>query len=291
MKRILSKNPLLNLAQVFACLATLGTALDASAELVLIGPPNGNIENIDTQIYKPVDWFYAQNAQGFVNAVPGSGNGGSGGVGIGSNDATGIADLRSKACIVTGSSDLSLSFDYRFLPDTNGAPNPAGSMLLQLRFFDATNASGEAVGQFLGEVNVEVKVDSSNTSVDFTNYAMSGIAVPAGAVSADIRLSANIFLPNFVGWANFDNFAVSAPVQVPVQELVIKSSVFDFDTMQVQLTWTSIEGNTYSVSTSPDLMDWSNVLVSGIPAAVGSETSTTVSFTPETQGFFRIEQE
>lgn len=78
----------------------------------------------------------------------------------------------------------------------------------------------------------------------------------------------------------------------PPAPLVIKSSSFNFTTDQLTLTWGSSDARTYKITSSADLADWSNVVVSGIPGAAGlDETSRTVGFTQGTRTFFRVEEE
>jgi len=189
---------------------TLGAASVCFAQLsgaaVVIGPVNGDFEDI-TASFQPANWFTGQNATGFVNAIGGTGFAGSGGVGFGANDTSGTADLRSQGFAIPGSTPtVDLSFDYRFLPGSDGGPPaPTGSLRLDLRFWDGENGSGA----FLGESNVFLTVDGENTSLDFTSFSQTGIAVPANALSADLRLTANIFTSGYQGWSNFDNFSVS----------------------------------------------------------------------------------
>jgi hypothetical protein len=78
----------------------------------------------------------------------------------------------------------------------------------------------------------------------------------------------------------------------PPAPLAIRASSFDFATDKLSLTWTSSDTKTYRITTSADLVNWSTVLASGIPGAVGQgETSTTVNFTQGARGFFRVEEE
>ena len=73
---------------------------------------------------------------------------------------------------------------------------------------------------------------------------------------------------------------------------MIVSSGFDFDTGRLTLDFTSRENHSYRVTTSPDLSDWSTVIVSGIAGTNGEDhTLIEVDFTPGTKAFFRVEEE
>ena len=75
----------------------------------------------------------------------------------------------------------------------------------------------------------------------------------------------------------------------PTFPLVLLSHSFNFGSNQLTQTWESTTGKTYRITTSPDLMSWTPVLTA-IPGAAG-QTSRTISFTPGTKAFFRVEQE
>lgn len=201
MKMYSNQNPALNIAPLLACIAALAAVPSARAA-TLLGPVNGDIEVI-TGGFKPVSWFYGELNGGFVNAIPGNGVAGSTGIGMGVGAANQQADLRSSPIIVAGPPIVDFTFDYRFLPPA-GAPPLSGSMRVDLRFW-----SNAAATTFLGERNVFLTPDANNTSIDFTTYSLNGVALPAGTVSADIRVTANIFT-GFQGWSNMDNFSVTS---------------------------------------------------------------------------------
>ena len=96
-------------------------------------------------------------------------------------------------------------------------------------------------------------------------------------------------------------FARETPTQViplpgaslrPLAPFHIISSGFDFNTGKLTLDFTSRENQSYRVTTSSDLSDWSTVLASGISGADGEDhTLIEVDFTPATKAFFRVEEE
>jgi len=259
-----------NLAATLGIITALGSVSQGLAELISLGPINRDFEEI-TETFQPAGWFSGQNADGFVNAITGSGFGGSGGVGIGTSNSSGIADLRSQGIDVAGYPTVDFSFDYRFLPTETGAPEPGGSMRMDLRFWDAPGAAGN----FLGEFNVSLGVNSSNTSVEFTTFIQNDIPVPAGAVSADIRLSANIFIQGFQGWSNFDNFNVAA-VPIPAlsltaSEVIVRNGEMTF------LDWTTEGLGAVSLMPEPGAVDASGSADVEPPA--GTDTLYTLSGT------------
>ncbi len=67
------------------------------------------------------------------------------------------------------------------------------------------------------------------------------------------------------------------------------SSDIDTATGQVSLTWESVAGRHYRITTSVDLVDWSTVLVPDVTGQAG-QTTTTASFTGGSKGFFRVEE-
>lgn len=78
----------------------------------------------------------------------------------------------------------------------------------------------------------------------------------------------------------------------PLGPFRVLSSGFDFDTGRLTLDFTSRENHSYRVTTSPDLSDWSTVIVSGIAGTNGEDhTLIEVDFTPGTKAFFRVEEE
>lgn len=72
--------------------------------------------------------------------------------------------------------------------------------------------------------------------------------------------------------------------------LAMLSSQVDPSTGSATFTWSSTEGKTYRIAGSTDLAAWDLTLAEGVEATSAS-TTRTVSFTPGTRMFFRIEEE
>ncbi|MEX2670576.1 MAG: PEP-CTERM sorting domain-containing protein [Phycisphaeraceae bacterium] len=192
----------------------LAWAAPAQAAVVL-GPVNGDVEDIDTNGNVPNDWNYGTNGDGsFVNATF-NGPGGSGVIGMGNmnTDEGRIADITSQrfslGAAAYGAQTVDLTFDYAFLgdfPDTN-YPIAQGGLAVQLRYFNTA-------GDFQGENNFVLSADDANVWHAFEEL---NLTPAAGAEVADIRVSANVFgWPNsetntafFVGGLNLDNFSVT----------------------------------------------------------------------------------
>jgi hypothetical protein len=198
-----------------ASFVSVGLASAASAQVVNLGPINGNAESITN--FSPNDWFVGGSNGGFVNATPNGGKNGTGGFGIGSGSslpAVGSADLRSKTFSVadatanTGKVDF--SFDYNLLRDFPAAGFPLGDMRVQLRFF-----SNEAGTQFVGESNTNIGTNNGATPGTWQSVLVDDFTVPAGATHADIRVSVNVFESGNIISANLDNFAVTTVVPEP----------------------------------------------------------------------------
>ncbi|MBK1884304.1 discoidin domain-containing protein [Luteolibacter pohnpeiensis] len=73
-------------------------------------------------------------------------------------------------------------------------------------------------------------------------------------------------------------------------DLALVSHAINLSTNQVTLTWTSSTGTNYRITSSTDLEDWSTILLQDIPGEA-AQTSSTVSFTPGTRQFFRVEKQ
>lgn len=81
-------------------------------------------------------------------------------------------------------------------------------------------------------------------------------------------------------------------VAAPPGEIAVTEIEYNDDTDSVTLTWTSQPGATYTLSYSPDLVDWSTDVDQNIAAEEGSETTTLGPFPNPTpgspMGFFRV---
>jgi hypothetical protein len=76
----------------------------------------------------------------------------------------------------------------------------------------------------------------------------------------------------------------------PVGEFAIMASTIDVSGGSAGFTWSSFPGTQYRITASTDLTDWTTILKQDIEAE-GSVTSDSVTFTPGTKMFFRVEEE
>lgn len=72
--------------------------------------------------------------------------------------------------------------------------------------------------------------------------------------------------------------------------LTLATSSIDAQAGTASFSWVSKTGLFYRITASPDLADWTTVLKQNIPSA-GAMTTDSVTFTPGTKLFFRIEEE
>ena len=90
-----------------------------------------------------------------------------------------------------------------------------------------------------------------------------------------MTFSGNTGWPNQPTGALWDNIAITPADSFFSPRIVvieITDFLYDKGSGLLTLTWTSEPGRTYSVSSSTDLIDWSNELVGSLPSA-GSLTS------------------
>jgi hypothetical protein len=195
--------------------AALSVASVASAQVVTLGPVNGDAESYTN--FQPNGWFRGGSGQGFTNAVPGSGKDGTVGFGIGSGASlpgVGTADLRSQlfsvADAVANTGKVDFSFDYNVLRDFPAAGFPIGTIWVQFRFF-ADSAGATYVGQsesFVGTNHGAVPGTWQSVFVD-------DFTVPAGAGFADVRFNVNLFDSGNIISMSFDNVRVTTVIPEP----------------------------------------------------------------------------
>ncbi len=146
----------------------------------------------------PADWFRGGSVSYILDDD-------SDGVGTDSVqiDANG-SDWRSKAIFVTPGEDITWSLDYKFLDGVTG------QFSADIRFFAGLDPiGGGTAGAFRGEQRI--RVDSSANGAWLTS-GPNMITVPAGALTADIRISAGFFDSGLTGGGvRLDKVLVNVP--------------------------------------------------------------------------------
>ncbi|MBB5350202.1 hypothetical protein HNR46_000426 [Haloferula luteola] len=94
---------------------------------------------------------------------------------------------------------------------------------------------------------------------------------------------------NRQSYTDFIPFPGESVIPLPVAFELVDWSV-DRLLEEVTLSWQGGVGQSYRITASEDLLDWSEVLESGIPGEVGLTTKT-VPFEGSEQRFFRVEEE
>ena len=169
---------------------------------------------------------------------------------------------------IEGRFDIRGAFDGQAMPDwfANGG-NSAGAVATGLGRVDSNNGNGNGVGINLQQWNFNLAAYPGKR-VDHVEFESTG------------------------GQGHNRAFLAISGTPVAASTFAIKSHVFNFTTDQLQLTWDSVDTKTYRITASPDLMDWTTVLASGIAGDAGMlETSATVSFTQGAKQFIRVEEE
>jgi hypothetical protein len=128
---------------------------------------------------------------------------------VGASSTSADADLRSEVFSVSEvGSEESLTFDFQY--QFTEAVAPDEDFRVGLRFWEDENGT-----MFTGESNSYIGSTSGDTSDigSWQSFSADGISVPDGAVTADIRISANIFGDDTwsSGATYFDDFSVVVP--------------------------------------------------------------------------------
>lgn len=112
-------------------------------------------------------------------------------------------DWRSEAIFVTPGDELTWGLDYKFLDGT------AGEFSADLRFFSGFDAlSGGTAGAFQGEQRIVTGASANGEWQSFSNT----FEVPAGALTADVRISSSFFDAGLTGGGvRFDAIDVRVP--------------------------------------------------------------------------------
>ncbi|MEQ8848270.1 PEP-CTERM sorting domain-containing protein [Botrimarina sp.] len=182
-------------AVAVALAAAVSLPLGASASLVQ--NPDFELDNGGDPLF-PDSWFRGGSI-GYELADD------SDGVGSRSAEITGTgSDYRSSAFFVTPGEPLVWSLDYKFLDGSSG------QFSADLRFFAGFDpVGGGTAGAFRGEQRIVVTADATGV---WQTLGPNSLEVPAGALTADVRISNGFFDDGLVGQGfRIDNVDVRIP--------------------------------------------------------------------------------
>lgn len=184
--------------RLLTCVAVTVLVSAMTAHALTIGPLNPGAESNSD------DWFQGASAPVSWTAISETGGvAGSKAFEIGATQTGVGADWRCAQFdlgpAANGAAPVDFSFEYLIAGTVPGGQN----VRIDLRFWD----NG---GNFAGERNVFIGADSGDSNMaGFKLYSLTGVAVPAQAVTADIRPSLNLFTSWSAGSVYLDNFAVT----------------------------------------------------------------------------------
>jgi len=180
---------------VAALLAAASLPLTASASLI----PNSDFEADNGEAsLAPLSWFTGGPTAYVLDDD-------SDGVGARSVEITAsTGDWRSEAIFVTPGESLMWSLDYKFLDGVTG------EFSADLRFFSGFDpVGGGTAGGFRGEQRIVTGASSNGV---WQTLGPNEIEVPAGSLTADIRISSGFFDAGLTGGGlRVDNLFVAVP--------------------------------------------------------------------------------
>jgi hypothetical protein len=188
------------LVTLLVVIAVLAVPAGAMARPILLGPPDPGAE------YGSDGWYYGTNGAAWVsldNTDPATGEYD---FTLGNKTAgdQNRADWRSRIFplgpAAKGARPITFSFACKFPGKINGREN----LQVYLRFFDAAGTN------FLGQRIFRVGFNTgSSNMVNYKTMTFTDIRAPRGARTADVWVTANIFVPWTSGVGRFDDFSVT----------------------------------------------------------------------------------
>jgi len=195
------KNPrVFNLVEPLLVAAIIAMPAVAKSAPILLGPPDPGAEHGFDH------WLHGTNGEAWVyvdDTDPANGNQDF----VLGNKAAGDenrADWRSRIFSLgpaaRGARPITFSFAHKFPGKINGREN----MQVYLRFFDA--AGTNFLGQRIFRVGFNTR---SSNMASYKTLTFAGIHAPGKARTADVWVTANIFVPWTSGTGQFDDFSVT----------------------------------------------------------------------------------
>jgi prepilin-type N-terminal cleavage/methylation domain-containing protein len=203
---------LIELLVVIASIGILAAPVLATAAPVQLGPPDPGAEHgFD-------DWYHGTNGAAWLSVDDTDPATGDHDFILGNRTAgdQNRADWRSRIFplgpAAKGARPITFSFACKFPGKINGREN----MQVYLRFFDAAGTN------FLGQkiFRVGFNTGSSNMS-NYTTMTFTDIRAPKRARTADVWVTANIFVPWTSGSGQFDDFSVTTVSRLGLTLLVV----------------------------------------------------------------------